>query len=344
MTFDQAPEPAENVANAAYLPPEDSVQSGTAVRPIALFVLGMARSGTSAITRVLSLCGGTLPVGMCGADANNPLGYWEPRAAIMLNESILRRHGSNWYDPTLRLQEEGAFDAEEKAAGIAKIQAFLATLPAAPVVVIKDPRITALSGMWFEAAHQAGLDVRTVIAVRHPAEVIASAAKYARTSPELSSALWLKHNLLAERHTRGVPRVFVDYANLLDDWRREMKRISAALEIDLDTREGGAIEEFLTPDLRRQRHCGSVTDLFGTDWISAVYEALCAAPQDDPPDVSTLDRVYESYRASEHDFRMAFNDFHAQTNSVTRRVFRPSVVKRILEIAAIAHRRRGTWA
>ncbi|KDO98123.1 hypothetical protein MAV3388_14255 [Mycobacterium avium subsp. hominissuis 3388] len=69
-----------------------------------MFVLGMARSGTSALTRVLSLCGSTLPAGMCGADGNNPRGYWEPRTAIMLNETILRRHDSNWYDPTLRLR------------------------------------------------------------------------------------------------------------------------------------------------------------------------------------------------------------------------------------------------
>jgi len=93
---------------------------------------------------------------MCGADANNPLGYWEPRAAIMLNEEILRRHGSNWYDPTLRLQEEGAFDTGEHAAGIAKIQAYLATLPAAPLVIIKDMTIMALSGVWFEAVRRAG--------------------------------------------------------------------------------------------------------------------------------------------------------------------------------------------
>lgn len=181
---------------------------------------------------------------MCGADGNNPRGYWEPRAAIMLNETILRRHDSNWYDPTMRLQEECAFGAGEKAACIAEIGAYLGTLPAAPLVVIKEPRITALSELWFEAARQVGFDVAAVIAVRHPQEVIASAAKYVQTSPELSSALWLKYNLLAERHTRGIPRVFVDYANLLDDWHREMKRIATTLEIDLDTAEEGAPRSF----------------------------------------------------------------------------------------------------
>jgi len=111
-----------------------AVQKGTADRPVVLFVLGMFRSGTSAITRVLSLCGGALPAGKLGADSGNPLGYWEPRAAIVLNEAILHRHGSAFHDPTLRLLEEGAFDAEGKAACIAEIGAYLNTLPDAPRV------------------------------------------------------------------------------------------------------------------------------------------------------------------------------------------------------------------
>jgi hypothetical protein len=318
-----------------------AAQSGTTARPVVLFVLGMGRSGTAALTRVLSLCGGTLPAALAGANSANPRGYWEPRKSLHLNAVILRRHGSAGFDPSLRLQEEGGFDAEEKAACIAEIRAFLTTLPAAPLVVIKDPQITALSGLWFEAARLAGFDVVAVIAVRHPQEVIASWSASNRASPELASALWLKYNLLAERHTRALPRVFVEYANLLDDWRREVKRISAALAIDLDTRDEGAIEEFLTPDLRRQRHGGPMIELFGTDWNSTVYEALCAAARDEPWDGSVLDRVFEAYRASAHGFRTAFEDYRGLRNRVW---LRPSILGLVGEVLALAHRRSGTWA
>lgn len=233
-------------------------------RPVALFVLGPQRSGTSALTRVLSLCGGTLPAAMLGADANNPLGYWEPRAAISLNETILSRLGTNWYDPSLRFLDDDSPTKENKAC-VAKVAEYLSTLPAAPLVVIKEPRITTLSDLWFEAARTAGFDVAAVIAVRHPQEVISSIVKSWHVSPALASALWLKCNILAERNSRGVSRVFVDYANLLDDWRREMKRISTELPIELHTQDEDAIESFLTPGLHRQRHCGPVNDLFGAD-------------------------------------------------------------------------------
>lgn len=323
---------------------DNAVDSRTATRPVVLFVLGTQRSGTSAMTRVLSLCGGTLPTGMLGADAGNPRGNWEPRKAIGINEAILYRHGSAWFDPSLRLLEEGALGPKEKAACIAEISAYLKTMPAAPLVVIKDPRITTLSELWFEAARMAGLDVAALIAVRHPQEVISSVAASWKISSELSSALWLKYNLMAERHTRDVPRVFVEYTSMLTDWRREMKRVSAALSIDLENRDEDAIDEFLTPDLRRQRNCGPVIERFGTDWISASYDALCAAARDDSPDMARLDRIFEAYQASEHDYRTLFEDFHSRSKSVQSRIFRPSVVKPMIELMAMIHRRRGTWA
>ncbi|MUL84652.1 MULTISPECIES: sulfotransferase family protein [unclassified Mycolicibacterium] len=315
---------------------------GCAARPVALFVLGVPRSGTSAVTRVLSLCGATLPAGLSGADPRNPRGYWEPRASLHLNNTILRRHGSAVFDSSLRLQEEGGIDADQKAVCINKIGQFLATLPAAPLVLIKDLQITLLSSMWFEAARLAGFDIAVVNMVRPPQEVIASGAADFLTSPELGSALWLKFNLLAERDTRELPRVFVEYANLLEDWRREVKRISVALGIDLDSRDEGVIDEFLTPDLHRQRHTGPVTETFGTDWISAVYEALSAAALDEPLDQSALDRVYAEYRASEQGFRTVFEN-SLRLNKLNRFI-RPSILKFRYEAVALAHRRRGTWA
>jgi hypothetical protein len=311
-------------------------------RPVVLFVLGAPRSGTSALTRVLSLCGATLPTGMAGADRNNPRGYWEPRASLHLNNTILHRNGGTVYDASLRLQEDGGMSAEEQATCIAEIQAYLKTMPAAPLVIIKDPRITLLSPLWFEAARGSGFDVATVISVRHPQEVIASGEAALLAQPELASALWLKYNLLAERDSRGLPRVFVDYANFLDDWRREVKRVSAALGVDLESRDEGAIDDFLTSDLHRQQHTGPVTEPFGTDWISVVYDALCAATRDEAWDQAALDRVYAGYRASERGFRAVFENSE-QLHKI-HRFMPPAFLKLRNEIVAMVNRRSGTWA
>jgi hypothetical protein len=312
-------------------------------RPTVLFVLGMPRSGTAALTRVLSLCGATLPDGMIGGRPANPSGFWEPRKTFHLNGTILHRHGSSMWDPTLRLQQEGAFSAEEKTQYTTKIQAFLNTLPAAPVIVIKDLQITALPGIWFNAAQQTGFDTAAIIALRHPQEVIASLTKMApKAPPELSAALWLKYTLLAEKHTCGLPRVFVEYPNLLDNWHLEVKRISAALNIDLNP-DQDAIEKFLQHDQRHQRHHGPIPEPFGNDWMTTTFGVLQLAARDQPCAIrSTLDPILDAYQASEHAFRTALESFHWIHKH--NRLITPSIIRLALEVSAITHRRRGMWA
>src|SRR6476661_7038704 len=80
---------------------EEFIENGAGARPLVVFVLGAQRSGTSALARVLSLSGGTLPSGMLGADSANPRGCWEPRKAIGINEDILHRNDSAWFDPSM---------------------------------------------------------------------------------------------------------------------------------------------------------------------------------------------------------------------------------------------------
>jgi hypothetical protein len=300
-----------------------------------LFVLGMARSGTSAMTRVLSLSGAALPPGMIGAAKANPRGFWEPRKASFLNEEILRRHHSAAADPSLSVHE-----APTDGRDVAEINAYLTALPQSDLYVIKDLQMTPIAGLWFEAARMAGYDVGAVIALRHPHEVIRSlTAMMPIIKPELAAALWLKNSLLAERYTRGLPRVFVEYAYLLEDWHREVKRISTDLGIDLNPDEA-AINEFLAVDECHQQAGGSACpEPFGTDWLTTTYDNLHRAVGGDALSQDELDRVFCDYQASEQRLRPAVDNYQRVAKAQR---FIPR--KLILEIAALAHRRKGTWA
>jgi hypothetical protein len=283
-----------------------------------VFVNGMGRSGTSALAKVLSLCGGTLPQPLLRANEGNPHGYWEPLHAFNLNEEFLRAHGSNWYDPTLRLREERSIGAIQRTEFVTKICSFLDACPKVTVLVIKEPRIAGLTDYWCEAARLSGFTSKFVIPIRHPDEVCASLIARDATSRELSSALWLKYNLLAERSTRNYSRVYVAYENLLSNWQKEMNRISIGLSIDLALPSPSVVDAFLKPDSQHHRHTGPTTEVFGVPWCSRVYGALSQAAVDLAADTQVLDEVFAELSMRSETFESAMQEFQTKYRSIPR--------------------------
>jgi hypothetical protein len=195
-----------------------------------ILIIGAGRSGTSALARVLSLCGCALPETVSGAEPFNPRGSWEPIEILRLNLELFHRHGTGFGDPAMRLQERRP-DEEEREQYITSVQQFLDRHAPGKRLVIKQPGVTDLLDLWREAAARGGHTLKIVIAVRHPTEVAASMSAFMRqpVSLECANAFWLKRNLLAEHTSRDLPRVFVEYRNLMSDWRKVVARISAAL-------------------------------------------------------------------------------------------------------------------
>ena len=64
----------------------------------AVLVLGMHRSGTSAISRTMNILGCDLPRTLMPRGPGNDLGHWESQAIADYNDTILNRLGSNWID------------------------------------------------------------------------------------------------------------------------------------------------------------------------------------------------------------------------------------------------------
>ena len=69
-----------------------------AVSSRAIVVIGMHRSGTSAVARGLAALGVDLGDDFLDAQPENPTGYWEDRGIVELNERVLRRIGLKWDD------------------------------------------------------------------------------------------------------------------------------------------------------------------------------------------------------------------------------------------------------
>ncbi len=64
-----------------------------------IIVLGMHRSGTSTIARILSEAGVNMGQRLMGANESNPFGHYENRDFVELNDKILKQAGGSWNLP-----------------------------------------------------------------------------------------------------------------------------------------------------------------------------------------------------------------------------------------------------
>jgi hypothetical protein len=63
-----------------------------------IVVLGMHRSGTSALTRVLSILGAALPRHVMSPGPSNETGHWEPQKLVDFHDEVLAELDSAWHD------------------------------------------------------------------------------------------------------------------------------------------------------------------------------------------------------------------------------------------------------
>src|ERR1019366_1440121 len=190
---------------------------------LAVIVVGMHRSGTSAVAGTAVRLGLAPPRGMLPPSRDNPARYYEPVAVGLLNDLLLKEMGFTWYnclslDPD-RVREAASPNAFDLTAAIVR-----AEFADAPAFVIKDPRLCLTLPVWLPALRAAGAAVAVLLVIRHPAEVMRSLFERDRLPWDAMALLWLHHMLEAERITRSLPRAVIAYEDLLLDWRGCMMR------------------------------------------------------------------------------------------------------------------------
>lgn len=218
----------------------------------ALFVLGMHRSGTSALAGVLSMAGADPGPSLLPAMAEvNPKGFWEHKDIVAIHERLLDALNSSWDDERplpagwWRLQKVAVFRAEL----LAVLQRDFA---ASPLWLLKDPRQCRLLPLWLGILEELDIEPHFLICLRHPGEVAKSLERRDDIQAARANLLWLEHLVDSERWTRDLPRVAITYEQLLDDWRTVLQRIAVQLSLDLscDDTTFARIDAFLEPSLR----------------------------------------------------------------------------------------------
>lgn len=218
-----------------------------------LLVLGMHRSGTSALTGALAKSGAFPGTQLMPATADNAEGYWECAPIVHLNDQLLLRLGARWDSvaplpagwmslPLIDAMREYAARTVTSEFGDSKF------------AVVKDPRICRLLPFWRTVFDAAGFTLSCVLMVRRPMEVAASLARRDQFAPEKSLAMWYSHLVDAERDSRGMPRAMISYDALLADVPGTLTRVceDASFPIKPNAAQKKAAADLVQPDLKRQ--------------------------------------------------------------------------------------------
>lgn len=272
----------------------------------AIVVVGMHRSGTSALARVLSLLGAALPRNLNPAGLGNEIGHWEPEAAVRLNDQILDLAESPVNDvqgPAGEwLQRPEALVFVDRLADLIADE-----YGDDPLFVLKDPRIALLFPLWRVALGRLKIRCAAVVISRNPVEVALSLAKRQGVAGDWQSwplerggLLWLRYNLAAEEYTRGVDRAFCDYPKLLEDWRSVVRRLGDELNVTWPKSIPDAASEidgFLSRDLRHHQEPEDLDHRHGvwSEWIAPIFSELRGATEGRGPDPAIFGAVKQSF-------------------------------------------------
>lgn len=202
------------------------------VRKRAISVLGMHRSGTSAITRSINILG--VEIGdkrtMYKPQVDNPKGFWEQEKIGLLNDIILENCGSDWDKPNL-LKDEWWKSSDILPYKYQLIEMIVLNYANYDLWVWKDPRTSILLPLWKDVLNELQIDVDYVICIRNPLDVYKSLEIRNGFTLEKSTRLWLIYTLSALFWTQNRKRVIIHFEDFINRPAKTLQFISMFLEL-----------------------------------------------------------------------------------------------------------------
>jgi hypothetical protein len=245
----------------------------------AILVLGMHRSGTSALGGALNALGVTAPKTLLAPRPDNPRGFFESAVFADAHDALLESAGSCWDDWRRLDSRIGPKIADQHRQ---KLKAVLIDeFEDARLIFIKDPRMCRFVPFTLSVLAELDVSAAAILPIRNPLEVAHSLKRRNDFSLSKSLLLWLRHVLDAEFNSRGLPRYFVPYERLLNHWRLYMDRAAERINVSWPARSDSSaetIQNFLTVDLYHEK--ASLEDLQNhpgaTSLARQTYEILMA--------------------------------------------------------------------
>ncbi len=238
-----------------------------------LLIVGMHRSGTSLLARIIQGCGVDIGRRLLGGSTGNEHGHWEDAFAVELHERLLSSMGRRWDTvPVPSMQAVAASVAEGDADSL--VRYMREDRARQPHWAVKDPRLSLFARLWIGSAVQGGTEVSALLMVRHPVEVAQSLAVRDGIPRGQGLLLWLDYTLAALERVDGIPLRVATYDELMASPAALLERIRSLPGWEGLSIDARAIEELVRPDERHHTSAGADDDHLLPKPIHDLWRAL----------------------------------------------------------------------
>lgn len=223
-----------------------------------LIILGMHRSGTSALAGALGLCGAWLGEDeeLTAPNFENPKGFWERRDIRAICDQLLNAAGADWWK--VAAFEKSAIPHSVISEQGGAFRRVVAELDSHGTWALKEPRLCLL----FPILRPFLLKSLCIHIHRNPLDVAQSLRTRNGFGVAEGLALWESYNLKALQASSELPRLVVSYEALVSQPEETLTTLLSDLSslgiTGLAVPTARELEEFITPGLRH--HNTTVSD------------------------------------------------------------------------------------
>jgi hypothetical protein len=189
---------------------------------LGIVVIGMHRSGTSALTGSLAEAGAYLGNVLGHSIAHNRKGLQEPASLVYMHENLLQSNGGSWDNPPVKVQW-GKLHAAVR-------DLFLESRHGRRPWAFKDPRTLLVLDGWLEACP----DLSPAGIFRHPALVAHSLQKRNGFSFLKGLGLWQLYNQQLLEWTKRLDVPLVEFSSDPLEMRSRLAAIRARMKLSSD--------------------------------------------------------------------------------------------------------------
>lgn len=240
-----------------------------------IIVLGMHRSGTSLVTRMLNLSGfeiGPDSIIMKPDPVFNPKGYWERTDIVEINDRVLYSIGCSWWKVSkLDINRVSQY---ERQIYREKLNEIINSFPDDKPFIIKDPRMILTHPLW----HDIFTDVHFVFVHREPVEIAMSLHSRNKTPMFFGLILWEYYMLKYSHFLANKDYSLINYGCLITNPEYFANILFSELNKAGFTMPELSPELLVTVDLELYRH--KALSFYIERYITAHTKMVSAAMND----------------------------------------------------------------